>query len=36
MKKVVYLPLDERPCNYDYPIQLASIAKKDIEFVTIS
>ncbi|THF81759.1 DUF4127 family protein [Cohnella fermenti] len=23
--KVVYLPLDERPCNYDYPIALAGM-----------
>lgn len=23
MKKVVYLPLDERPCNYDFPYLLA-------------
>jgi len=26
MSKVVYLPLDERPCNAKYPVQLASIA----------
>lgn len=24
--KIVYLPLDERPCNYDYPAHLGAIA----------
>lgn len=31
MKKTVILPLDERPCNYDYPYQLFST--KDIHIV---
>lgn len=31
MTKVVYLPLDERPCNYDYPKQLSAMT--DFEFV---
>ena len=24
--KIVYLPLDERPCNYDYPQQIAQMS----------
>jgi len=24
-EKIIYLPLDERPCNYNYPAQLASM-----------
>ncbi|EGG32824.1 DUF4127 family protein [Paenibacillus sp. HGF5] len=24
-EKIIYLPLDERPCNYHYPVQLASM-----------
>lgn len=24
-EKIIYLPLDERPCNYNYPVQLASM-----------
>ena len=31
MTKVVFLPLDERPCNYDYPKQLSAMT--DLEFV---
>ena len=30
--KIVYLPLDERPCNYIYPQMIASI-RKNIELV---
>lgn len=26
MKKILYIPLDERPCNYDYPSYLADIS----------
>ncbi|MFC5402490.1 DUF4127 family protein [Cohnella soli] len=25
MKKIVYVPLDERPCNYQYPLDLAGM-----------
>ncbi|MCD9022392.1 DUF4127 family protein [Cohnella silvisoli] len=25
MKKIVYVPLDERPCNYQYPLDLAEM-----------
>ncbi|RJE82837.1 DUF4127 family protein [Paenibacillus sp. 1011MAR3C5] len=25
MNKIVYVPLDERPCNYDYPLYLAGM-----------
>jgi len=25
MSKIVYVPLDERPCNYDYPLYLAGM-----------
>ena len=32
MSKVVYLPLDERPCNAKYPVQLASIADMPLVF----
>lgn len=35
MKKLVLLPLDERPCTYNYPFLLASIAKNDVEVCTI-
>lgn len=31
MKNVVYVPLDERPCNYQYPKSLASMT--DIEMI---
>ena len=34
MKKIVLIPIDERPCTYDYPNMLASMAK-DINFVEI-
>ncbi|GGH87186.1 hypothetical protein JOD43_003842 [Pullulanibacillus pueri] len=30
MTKIVFLPLDERPCNYDYPKQLASMTELDV------
>lgn len=33
MKKIVYLSLDERPCNYDFPSKLFS--KDDFEIITI-
>lgn len=33
--KLVLLPLDERPCTYLFPKTLASLASKDIDFVTI-
>ncbi|MGV3464600.1 MAG: DUF4127 family protein, partial [Heyndrickxia sp.] len=23
MKKILYIPLDERPCNYSFPAELA-------------
>lgn len=26
MKKIVYLPLDERPCNYEFPYRIAAIS----------
>lgn len=32
MKKLIYIPLDERPCNRDFPLFLSKIAK-DIELV---
>lgn len=35
MKKIVLLPLDERPCTYDYPAMLASMAN-NINFVEVS
>jgi hypothetical protein len=25
MKRIIYVPLDERPCNYGFPVQLAEI-----------
>ena len=34
MKKIVLIPIDERPCTYDYPAMMASMAK-DINFVEI-
>ena len=34
MKKIVLIPIDERPCTYAYPNMLASMAK-DINFVEI-
>ena len=34
MKKIVLVPLDERPCTYDYPNMLASLAN-DIDFVEV-
>lgn len=33
MKKIVYVPLDDRPCNYYYPQLIAKICP-DINFVT--
>ena len=34
MKKIVCIPLDERPCTFDYPIMMAKIAH-DINYVQI-
>ena len=34
MKKIVLLPLDERPCTYNYPMLLGKMAK-DVEIVNI-
>lgn len=34
MKKIVFVPLDERPCTYNYPIMLASMTS-NINFVSI-
>ena len=34
MNKIVFLPLDERPCTFDYPRYLANIAT-DINFVSV-
>ncbi|GAA3405796.1 DUF4127 family protein [Paenibacillus hodogayensis] len=31
MRKIVYVPLDERPCNYRYPLQLASMTDLTLE-----
>lgn len=31
MKKILFVPLDERPCNYDFPLQLA--AQTDYELL---
>jgi hypothetical protein len=28
MKKIVYVPLDERPCNYNFPVLLGEITEK--------
>ncbi len=30
MTKIVYLPLDERPCNYDYPRYLAGMTELEL------
>ena len=30
-KKIVYLPLDERPCNFDFPVEL--FAHENLEIV---
>lgn len=32
MKKVIYVPLDDRPCNYQYPLLLADITH-DIQLI---
>ena len=34
MKKIVLLPLDERPCTYNYPMLLGKMAK-DVEIANI-
>ena len=34
MKKIVLIPIDERPCTYDYPAMLASMAN-NINFIEI-
>ena len=34
MKKIVLIPIDERPCTYEYPSMLATMAK-DVNFVEI-
>lgn len=34
MKKIIFIPLDERPCTYDYPNMMAKMAN-NIEFVEI-
>jgi len=31
MKKIVHLPLDERPCNYDFPFKMFN--KEEIKVV---
>lgn len=28
MKKIVYVPLDERPCNYDFPVLLGEVTEE--------
>ena len=33
MGKIVFLPLDERPCNYIYPEYIAKISGSEIEIV---
>lgn len=30
MSAIVYVPLDERPCNYDYPLQIAAATDLDL------
>ena len=32
MKRILYVPLDERPCNYKFP-QMALDVRKDMEMV---
>src|SRR5699024_8017465 len=32
MKRIIYIPLDERPCNYNYPQHLAN-TRNDIELI---
>ncbi len=34
MKKIVFIPLDERPCTYDYPSMMAKMTD-NIEFIEI-
>ncbi|RKN75981.1 DUF4127 family protein [Paenibacillus ginsengarvi] len=36
MQKIVYVPLDERPCNYRYPQYLASMTDMTLEVPEIS
>ncbi len=36
MYKIVYMPLDERPCNYRYPLYLASITNIKLETPAMS
>ncbi|WP_028550182.1 DUF4127 family protein [Paenibacillus sp. UNC451MF] len=36
MQKIVYLPLDERPCNYRYPLYLASMTDMVLELPAMS
>ncbi|MEH6858905.1 DUF4127 family protein, partial [Priestia megaterium] len=31
MNKIMYLPLDERPCNYKFPVKLAELT--DLELI---
>ena len=33
MKKIVFLPLDERPCNYLYPDYIGKISGSDVVLV---
>lgn len=35
MKKIVYLPLDERPCNHLFPEMIASLQKERLNFENI-
>lgn len=30
MKKIIYVPLDERPCNYHFPVMLGSVTDYEI------
>lgn len=32
--KILYIPLDERPCNYVYPQMISTITKECISFIT--
>ena len=33
MEKIVFLPLDERPCNYLYPEYIGKISSQNVVFV---
>lgn len=35
MKTILYIPLDERPCNYDYPMRLFQNISEDVNTITI-